>query len=69
MEANGPDPETMVTMVEAAMTLTDNKQREEASAELKNFEDRYPIFIYANTLMDALMRQELIAQQILHLRV
>lgn len=63
-----PDPETIITMVENAMTIVDNEQRVKAQADLTAYENQYSIAAYAGKVIESLLRDELINQPILHLR-
>jgi hypothetical protein len=69
MEMKEPNYETIVTMVENAMTLTDNAARANASKELSEYENQFPIVSYASAIADALLVEELINQAVIHLRV
>lgn len=68
MEMKEPDYETIVTMVENAMSLTDNVARANAGKELAEYENQFPIISYTSAITDALLVEELINQSVIHLR-
>ena len=69
MEAKVPDPEVMIVMIDTAMTETDNKKRIDANSSLNSYEEQFTVAAYSNCITNALQRQELISQQVMHLRV
>lgn len=69
MEATQPDMETIVTMVQNAMTITNNEEREKAQGQLDYYQNQFSVGQYAAKVIESLQRDELIANHILHLRV
>ena len=69
METAEPDIEEIVTMVQNAMTITNNEERAKAQQDLDYYQSLYSTGLYASKIIEALRRDELIQNHVLHLRV
>ena len=69
MESKEIDPETMIKLIEGATTEADNEKRKGIQAELEEYESQFSVVYYSHTMLDCLVRNELIENQVLHLKV
>lgn len=69
MENSEPDMEAIVTMVQNAMSITNNEERKNAQNKLDYYQNQFPVGLYASKIIESLQREELIVNHILHLKV